>query len=111
MTVIAKPLITAQDAPNAQTTLYTAPAGTRAILDKCTAYNHTGAPADLSVNLVPNGGAAAAANLVVKVTIAAGTSHTCPEVVGHTLETGGFISILSSVATALCLRVSGREVS
>jgi hypothetical protein len=66
MTVIAKPLITAQDAPNAQTTLYTAPGGTRVPIDKFTAYNHTDAPADLSVNLVPNGRTAAAANHVAK---------------------------------------------
>lgn len=109
MTVTAKPLYTAQDAPNAQTTIYTVAAG-RTIVDKCTAYNHTGGAVDLTVNLVPNGGAAAAANIVAKQTLAAGASYTFPEVVGHTLETGGFVSVLASAAASIALRLSGREV-
>lgn len=47
MTVTAKPIIPAKRAESAQTTQYTAPAGVRAIIDKFTATNTSGATASL----------------------------------------------------------------
>jgi hypothetical protein len=40
-----------------------------------------------------------------------GETYLCPELVGQALEPGGFISTIASAATALTLRVSGREIS
>lgn len=111
MTVIAKPLILSKYAANAETTEYTAAAGTRTIIDKFTAYNGTGAAVLLTVKLVPTGGTAGAANIVVAKSVAAGESYTFPEVVGHVLEPGGFISVLAGAATSLVIRCSGREVT
>lgn len=109
MTVTSRPLITAKYASNAETTEYTAASGTRTILDKFTGYSATGGT--LTVKLVPNGGAAAATNIIVAKTLAAGESYTFPELVGHVLEAGGFISAICSAATNTVIRASGREVT
>ena len=111
MTVTAKPLINTQQAANAQTTYYTAPASTRTIIDKFSANNPTGANVTLTVNLVPNAGAAGAANQLAAKLLAPGEAYTFPEVVGHVMNSGDFISTLASVAAAATFRASGREVT
>ena len=50
-------------------------------------------------------------NLIIPKTIPAGETYTFPEVVGHVLEPGGFISVLSGSASAVVIRASGREVT
>lgn len=110
MTVTSKPLVTANYAAAADTTEYTA-TGVRTIIDKCTAYNSDVGAQTLTVNLVPSGGAVAATNIVVLKSLAAGETYTFPEIVGHVLESGGFISMKGSVANKIVRRVSGREVT
>lgn len=109
MTVTAKPLVQAAHAANAQTTVYTAPAGTRTILDKVT--GQATLAATLTINVVASGGAAAATNVIVAKTFAIGDVYTFPEVVGHDLNPGDFVSIISTVAAAIVFRMSGREVT
>ena len=105
-------LIAAKTAENSQTTQYTAGAGVRTIIDKFTATNYSGSTAVLSVNLVASGGSAADSNLAIKEkAIAAGQTYTFPEVVGHVLPPGGFISTLAGTASALSIRASGRETT
>lgn len=112
MTVTAKALFNPLQAQNVETTQYTAPSGTRTIIDKFTGTNTTGAPATLTVKLVPNAGAAGAANTIVSAkTLAAGEAYTFPELVGHVLNPGDFISTLAGTAAAITIRASGREVS
>jgi len=111
MTVISKPLITANYAANAETTEYTASTGMRTIIDKFTGTNVTAGAVTLTVKIVPSGGAAGTANTIVVKSIAANTTETFPEVVGHVLEAGGFISVLASAATSIVRRCSGREVT
>lgn len=107
MTVTAKCLLEAKQAESSQTTQYTVAAGTRTIIDKFTARSVAGAT--LSVNLVASGGAAGASNLIVTKTLAAAEQYTFPELVGQVLNTGDFISTISSVATDTVIRISGRE--
>lgn len=112
MSVTAKTLVESAQAPNANTTQYTAPAVTRTIIDKFTATNTTGAGATLTVFLVPSGGAAGAANTIISArNLIAGEAYTCPELVGHVLNPGDFIVTASSVNNALTIRASGREVA
>ena len=112
MAVIATVIIAPKQAENSQTTQYTAGVGQRVIIDKFTVTNTTGTPATLAINLVESGGSAAAANLMLDdKSIAAGETYTCPEVVGHVLEAGDFISTLAGTATALTIRASGRVIS
>ena len=109
-TVTAKNLVGSKFIENAQTTQYTA-SSVKALIDKCTVTNVSGSAATFSINLVTSG-SAGTSNLIIKdQTVAAGQVYTCPEVVGHILEAGGLISAISNTASALVLRVSGREVT
>lgn len=109
MTTISKCLVETKYAENAETTQYTAQSGTRTIIDKCTAFSAAGGT--ISIKLVPNGGSAGASNLVVTKTLAANESYTFPEVVGHTLNAGDFISALAGAANTVVIRITGREIT
>lgn len=111
MTVTTKVLVSAKTAENTQTTQYTAN-GVTAIIDKFTATNYSGTAATISVNLVTSADAADNDNLIVKTkTLQASETYTFPELVGHSLMPGGFISTIAGTASAINIRVSGREVS
>jgi hypothetical protein len=112
MSVTAQSLFSPLQAAAAETTQYTSPAGTRTILDKFTGTNTTGSPVLLTVKLVQSGGVAGASNTIVSSkTIAPGECYTFPEIVGHVLNAGDFLSTLAGTATAVTLRASGRQVS
>jgi hypothetical protein len=50
--------------------------------------------------------------LIVKAkSLAASETYIFPELVGHILPSGGFISTIAGTASAINMRVSGREVS
>ena len=111
MSILVKVLIPAKIAEAAQTTQYTA-TGVSAIIDKFTATNYSGSSATLSVNLVTLADTAGNANLIVKSkTLQPAETYTFPEIVGHYLAPGGFISTIAGTATAINIRCSGREVS
>jgi hypothetical protein len=64
------------------------------------------------VNLVTTGGSAGNDNLIVKTkTLQPSETYTFPEIVGHSLASGGFISTIAGTATAINIRASGREIS
>jgi len=111
MAVIARALFEPLQASNAETTQYTS-AGVRTIIDKFTGTNTTGGAVTLTVKLVASGGAAGAGNTIVSAkSLAAGECYTFPEVVGHVLESGDFISTLASASASITIRASGRQVS
>jgi hypothetical protein len=111
VTVTVTVLVPAQTANNTQSTVYTA-TGVTAIIDKFTATNYSATAATISVNLVNAGGTASNDDLIVKTkTLQAGETYTFPELVGHVLRPGGFISTLAGTASAINIRVSGREVT
>lgn len=111
MTVTVKVLIQPKQAENVQTTQYTV-VNAKAIIDKFTVTNTSAANVTIGVNLVSSGGSAGDGNLIVKSrTVSPGETYTFPELVGHTLESGGFISTIASAASSLTIRASGREVT
>lgn len=110
MTVSIRPFFTAQYAPNAETTMYTA-SGVRSIIDKFVGFNGTAGNVTLTVHLVPNASAAGVTNVIVMKSIAAGETYAFPELVGHYLEAGGFISLIAGAAASIVIRAGGREVS
>lgn len=111
MSVTIKLLFQRKQLENVQTTQYTAPSGTKAVIDKFTVTNTSASVAYLSVNLVPYGASDNASNLIVKTrAIAPSETYTCPELIGQVLEAGGAISTLASAASALTTSVSGREI-
>lgn len=111
MTVTVKVLVPAKNVENTQTTQYTA-TGVTAIIDKFTATNYTATAATISVNLVTVAGSAGNSNLITKTkTLQASEVYTFPELVGQVLGVGDFISTIAGTATAINMRVSGREVT
>ena len=111
MTVTVRVLVPSVNVADAQTTQYTA-TNVSAIIDKCTVTNYGASAATVSINLATSGSSAASSNLVLQnKTLQPGETYTCPEVVGHVLASGGFISTVASVALTINLRVSGREVT
>lgn len=97
---------------NTQTTQFTcSTASNGMVIDKLTVCNTSASPATVSINIVPNGGAAATENLVIDAkSIDADATYTFPEIVGHVLYPGDFVSTIASAATALSMRASGRVV-
>jgi hypothetical protein len=111
LSVTVKVLVPPLQLQATQTTQYTA-TSIRAIIDKATVTNTDTVSRTFSVNLVTSGGSAGSANLVIdNRTVQPDETYTCPELVGHALEPGGFISTIASAASALTFRVSGREIS
>jgi hypothetical protein len=111
MAISVIPLIPAKLAESSQTTQYTA-VNCTTVIDKFTGTNTSGANVTISVNIVANGGTAGGSNLIVDTrTIAPNETYTFPELVGHTLPPGGFISTIASSATAIVIRASGREIT
>jgi len=111
MSVNVKCLVEAKIADTAQATQYTAPLGTRTIIDKFTAYCYAVTATTFAVNVVASGGSVAAGNLVTLKTLAPGETYLMPELVGHVLNAGDFISTLPGAATSIIIRISGREVT
>lgn len=111
MTVTAKNLVPAKTVEATQTTQYIAN-GVTTIIDKFTATNYSGSAATISVNLITATGTASNDNLIVKSkSLAASETYIFPELVGQILPSGGFISTIAGTASAINMRVSGREVS
>ena len=111
MTVTVKVLVPAKYAENSQTSQYTA-TGVTAIIDKFTATNISGSAATISVNLVTVTGSAGNTNLITKTkTLQPSEVYTFPELVGQVLGSGDFISTIAGTASAINIRVSGREVT
>lgn len=111
MTVTAKNLVPAKIVEATQTTQYIAN-GVTTIIDKFTATNYSGSSATISVNLVTATDTAGNHNLIVKQrTLATSETYIFPELVGQILPSGGFISTIAGTASAINMRVSGREIS
>lgn len=111
MTVTVKTLIPPKQLEATQTTQYTATSA-KALIDKATVTNTDTVNRTFSVNIVQSGGSATNANLIIDDrTVVPGETYLCPELIGHELDPGAFISTVASAATALTLRVSGREIT
>ena len=112
MSVTVKVLIPAKIAVASDTTQYTAPAGVTTIIDKFTSTNYDTVARSITVNLVTSGGSVGNENkIVISRTLQPNETYTFPELVGHVLQPGGFISTIAGTASAINIRSSGREVS
>lgn len=111
MTVTATTLVDSKYVENVQTTQYTS-TNLTTIIDKCTVSNNTASAVTLTINLVNNGGTAGADNIFVPtITVQPNSYYLCPEIVGQTLKNGQFLSTLAGSASALTIRISGRQIS
>jgi hypothetical protein len=111
MAVNIRVLIPAKIAENTQTTQYTAQ-NVSTIIDKFTATNYSASAATISINLVTQFDSSGNQNLIIKAkTLLPSETYTFPELVGHVLAPGGFISTIAGTASAINIRSSGREIS
>ena len=111
MTVTAKALAEGQIIPNADTTVYTAPAFTTTIIDKLTCANYDSVSRVITISIVASGNVVGNAYYIAKRTLASYETYTWPEVVGQILNTGDFVSAIASNNTGVNLRMSGREIT
>lgn len=111
MAVTPKVLVPSKVMENTQQQQYTA-LNVTSIIDKCTVTNTSANNVVFSLNIVADGGTASDANILIKNrAIAPNQSYHCPEVVGHSMGVNSFISTIAGTASALTLRISGREIS
>lgn len=109
MTTTPKALIEAKFAEAAETVQYPS-TDCKTSIDKFTGTNVTAVNATLAVRLVPAAGVAGPLNTISFTrTIAPGKTDLFPELVGHILESGDFISTLAGTASAIVIRASGRQ--
>jgi hypothetical protein len=92
----------------AQTTLYTSN-GIRTLIDKITVYATN--VCTVTISLVPSGGVASSTTIMESKTFLVGEAYIWPGIVGHTLEPGDFVSVLSTAAPGGNIRITGREVT
>lgn len=113
MTTRIKPLLQAKYAENSQTTqTLLSSAGSRVMIDKFSATNVTGSNATIAVAIVPSGQTYAANYLILQTkTIQPGETYNCPELVGQALAAGDFFSLIAGTASAVVIRISGREIT
>lgn len=111
MTVTVVNLVPRKQVEDTQFTQYTA-VNCKTIIDKFTVTNTSLGNVAFSTNLVASQDVPSNSNLVLKTrAIGPGQTYNCPELVGQVLESGGFISTLSSAPAALTISVSGREIT
>jgi hypothetical protein len=111
MAITVANIIPRKQAENVQTGQYIAN-NVKTIIDKFTATNTSANNVVFSCNLIPLGGSASDANLVLDTkTINPGETYLCPELIGQVLERDGIISTLCDTVTALTISASGREIS
>ena len=113
MAVTPKALVEGTLIPSdpAGTTLYTCPTNAT-IIDKCTVTNNDPNPQTFTLAIVAVGGTPGDSNRIIRLkTLQFRECYTCPEIVGQILNTGDYISAYSSLATAMPIRISGREVT
>ena len=109
-TTTATALVEYKFIENTEATQVTATSKT--IIDAVAVTNSSAAAATFNLSLVVNGGSAGNVNRAIKdKLLRAGETYLCPDVIGQVLETGDFISAISTVASALNIRASGRVIT
>ncbi|MCD6162618.1 MAG: hypothetical protein J7K40_09430 [candidate division Zixibacteria bacterium] len=110
--ITPKAMVDGTNLTDAAVTYYTVGAGTRAVIKKATFVNDDTSSLTVTINLISSGGSATYANRLAKTkTLAAGETWTCYAIENHSLEAGGFISMLASVTAKVGCRISGYEVT
>ena len=93
------------------TTMYTCPANTVAVVKKCTACNDTTTIPTFDVNKVPSGGSVGDDNLLINTKpLGANETYECPEVVGCILNEGDLLSGIASGASQVTVNLDVIEM-
>lgn len=104
-------LIPAKQLESIQSTQYTAN-GKTGLIDKFTLTNIKNVNVTVSINIVSQNSTPMDSNLILKEkTIRPGYTDLLPELSGHVITPGSYISTLVSLSEALTVKCSGREIS
>jgi hypothetical protein len=103
-----KQLAQSNVASTTETTVYTTPAATTAIVKYITFANVTASDATISLSLVASGGSAGVTNRLYEQVIIPARSTISDETY-HVLATGGFVSVKQGTASAVTTTISGLE--
>lgn len=102
------PIIEPRFMPASQTTLFAAQSGQSVRIDSLSIVNGDSIAATVSINIVPSGGSASAANLTTKAqSIPSGQTWNSPNEVGKVLVAGDFISAICSTASVAAISAGG----
>lgn len=105
-----KLLFTATQLTASTATYYTVGANTNTIIDSAIAANSTGTNRTITIYLVPSGGSADGNTIaVVSTVVPANSDVSLSRLVLQALPAGATIQAKSDAATAVTLRISGRE--
>ena len=110
MSVTAMCLFESGYIPGALTTIYTSPTGVRTIIDGLAINNVTGSNATFSIYLVPFLASPGPSNLLMASTTTAGALAE-NLIFNQVLNAGDYIAMIAGTASALVLRISGRQCS
>ena len=113
MAVTPKKIIAGSELTGSAATYYTAPANTRVIIKKLTFTNkHATDAINVTVYLIPSGGAAGDNNTLVDAkAVGPKECWECTQAEGHVLEAAGFIQALASTAAEVTIQGSGVEIT
>ena len=97
----------------ADTTIYTAPASTTAVIRSITLCNVDSVTRTVDVHIVQSGGGVAAGKRIIDATssgsLTAGQTLVLDNI--YVLETGDIVSAIASAASAISIRIDGSEVT
>jgi hypothetical protein len=111
MAVTSEVIVPPKHLESVQTTQYTAENAT-VIIGKCTVTNISASNVLLYINIVPDGSAPSASNLIIKArSLAPNEVYECPPMINHLLKNGYSISAYASAATSLTMMVSGSVIT
>lgn len=109
---LPKQIVSPVQLTTAAATYYTVPANTITTISAATLTNTTGGAVTATVHLVPSGGSATAANMILSArTIAAGESYNISSAIGQSLPTGATIQALAGANTSITFVASGYETN
>lgn len=104
-------LIISKQIEASATTQYTA-TGVIAIIDKMTITNTSSNNVSVDIYIVPSSLSPSDTTIILKdYTLPPGQTYTCPEIVGHVVQTNNKIATNCSASSAVSLLCSGREIS
>lgn len=97
---------------NIDTTYYTTPTNTTSKIFRATFCNDDITAIAVTITLVKSGSSASYESRITKAkTLAPGETWSCPDIEGHVLEAGGFISMVASITGKIGCRISGIEMT
>jgi hypothetical protein len=110
MATTPKPFFDPQLLGTSAGTLYTVPTGTTSVIKHLALKNVTTSVAEVTIYIVPNGGAAGDSNEAFKRSIAGEEDIQVYSLINENLETGAKIQALCDTASAVSIRGGGNEI-